>query len=79
MTLGYLGNTDWRDMSDYLVHFVGGRDATAPARFETLGHIVKSRELVAGSEGFGFAKSWKAPRHSQSSVCMSEVDRKSVV
>ena len=71
--LGYQGNVDWQDMSDYLVHFVGGREATPDRRFDVLRNVLQDRELKPGIGGFGFAKGWASPQHTQRSVCMSEV------
>lgn len=72
-SLGYRGNPDWRDMSDFLVHFVGGRDASMDDRHTLLCTILESGRLVPGADGFGFTKGWKAPTHSSRAVCMSEV------
>lgn len=73
MELGYQGNVDWQDMSDYLVHFVGGREATPDQRFDVLRKVVQDQELKPGIGGFGFAKGWASPQHTQRSICMSEV------
>jgi hypothetical protein len=61
VSLGYQGNADWRDMSDYLVHFVGGRDATEQQRYDLVKTIVAERKLLAGPLAFGFAKGWTSP------------------
>lgn len=60
-------------MSDYLVHFVGGREATLDDRFDVLRKVLQDRELRPGIGGFGFAKGWASPQHTQRSICLSEV------
>lgn len=77
MALGYRGNPSWRDMSEYLVHFCGSREALVA--------IMLDGE-VEGRNPFGWAREFETERDAarqrgeplrtyptQKSVCLSEV------
>jgi hypothetical protein len=68
--LGYRGNSDWRDMSEYVVHFTkasGGQDA-----YQTMLSILSQNYLRPGGP-FGTAKGLGALGDSQKSACFSEI------
>lgn len=64
MTLGYMGRPDWRDMSDYLVHFTDSRS--------NLDKILAIGEIEARN-AYGAVR--KAPSYlpSQKSISLSEI------
>lgn len=69
--LGYRQHPEWRDMSEFAVHFTGaagGLSASAVLR-----KIMNERELVPGPAAFGAAHKLCALGDSQRSVCFSEI------
>ncbi|SOC51105.1 hypothetical protein [Ornithinimicrobium cerasi] len=68
--LGYRGHLNWRDMSEYAVHFTksnGSLDA-----YSVMLRILASGRLKAGGP-FGAARGLKALGETQQSICFSEV------
>lgn len=74
---GYRGNADWRDMSEYIVHFCRTRDALA---------AIMSSGTIEGRKAFGWARDYESERDAardrgeplhpyptQKSACLSEV------
>lgn len=68
--LGSKGNTDWLDLSDYVVHFTKGGD---DAGYKTIMSILGDRVLIRGSVAFGAAREISEVAESQRCVCFSEV------
>jgi hypothetical protein len=70
MALGYRGNPEWRDMSDFVVHFTKGAVNKSP--IAVLSSILASRTLTASSP-FGAARSLWMLGDTQRAVCFSEI------
>lgn len=67
---GYRGRSDWRDMSDYVVHFVrGGQGDTG---YGAVMSILWDGRIRAGGP-WGAARNLSEVRASQMSACLSEV------
>ena len=62
--LGFKGQPDWLDMSDFLVHFTSGESSFRA--------ILRSGHLKPGGP-FGWARRQKNVREAQMSACLSEV------
>ena len=71
MPIGYRGHADWRDMSEYVVHFAkdvpGGKSA-----YNSMISILYSGKLEARTR-FGAIRWSDALGDSQGSVCFSEI------
>lgn len=70
MTLGYRGNPQWRDMSDYAVHFT--KDSEVADAIENLQAILDDA-FIRPSGPYGWAKGLGALGESQKSACFSEI------
>ncbi len=70
--LGYQTNPQWRDMSDFVVHFTKP-GAPYHDAYQNMLSILGSRTLVPGAEGFGIARKEPAILETQRSVCFSEI------
>ena len=71
MTLGYRGNADWRDMSEYVVHFAkAGPD---PLSAYTSMLSILSSGTVRAHTRFGSARNLDALGDTQQSACFSEI------
>jgi hypothetical protein len=64
MSLGFRGNDEWRDMSEYLVHL------TNQVAFR---RILRDGELRASPKSFGAARRVRDVEVPQQSVCLSEI------
>lgn len=69
MPLGYRGNPNWRDMSEYVVHFTKDSDQSA---YNVMLSILSSAHLRP-SGPFGVARGLTSPEFPQDSVCFSEI------
>ncbi len=69
--LGYRGHNDWRDMSEFVVHFTSatGDGKTALGNLKS---IVRHRKVEARND-FGAAKGLVMPEQTQKSACFSEI------
>lgn len=68
--LGYRGHADWRDMSEYVVHFTSANgDLTA---YDVMMTILSTGRLLSTST-FGMARGLGGLGASQRSVCFSEI------
>jgi hypothetical protein len=63
--LGYGGNEDWRDMSEFLVHLTD-----TPKAFEA---ILKEETLRPGAKSVGAATDFHELEGTQRAVCLSEI------
>lgn len=70
--LGYQTNQQWRDMSDFVVHFTKAGPPYHDA-YQNIMSILGTRTLVPGFEGFGIARKEKAVLEKHRSVCFSEI------
>lgn len=70
-TLEYRGHSDWRDMSEYAVHFT--KDSAFLSASEVLDKILDEGQLVPGPDAFGAARRLHALGSSQRCVCFSEI------
>ena len=70
--LGYRSNPDWRDMSDYLVHFTKDGPPSGDAYRNSLG-ILSQGVLRPGSEPFGSARRDFYAQGTQLCTCFSEI------
>jgi hypothetical protein len=70
MALGYRGNADWRDMSEYVVHFTKGADGSNG--YDTLLRILWTGAIEARSV-FGMARNMVYVAHTQAAACFSEI------
>jgi len=70
LILGYRGNPDWRDMSEYVVHFT--KDSDDASALENLQQILEDQDIRA-SGPFGWAKGLNALGDSQKVACFSEI------
>jgi hypothetical protein len=70
VTLGYRGHADWRDMSEYVVHFA--KETPDRSGYDTIMSILSEQRLMAGGE-FGIARGLNGLGNTQKSVCFSEV------
>lgn len=68
--VGYRGNPDWRDMSEYAVHFTKTTDSATPQ--ENLISILAERKIRAGG-AFGSARNLRRLGGTQHSACFSEI------
>jgi hypothetical protein len=69
VSLGYRNNPDWRDMSEYVVHFTKDGEQSA---YDQMLSILGSRRLKAGGP-FGAARGLGGPTFTQQAVCFSEI------
>lgn len=69
-TLGYRGHPDWRDMSEYAVHFTKGTPTTSP--YDTIMDILFQGKIDP-SGPYGAARKKPALGASQKSACFSEI------
>jgi hypothetical protein len=69
MPLGYRNNPDWRDMSEYVVHFTKDGDESA---YDSMMSILSSQTLRAATP-FGAARTLGGPDFTQRCVCFSEI------
>src|SRR5690349_12464500 len=53
--LGYQANAQWRDMSDFVVHFTKP-GAPYHDAYQNMMSILGSRTLIPGAEGFGLSR-----------------------
>ncbi len=72
MMLGYQTNPQWRDMSDFVVHF------TKPGppyhdSYQNMMSILGARTLIPGAEGFGITRKEPVVAERHRSVCFSEI------
>lgn len=70
MGLGYQGNADWRDMSEYVVHFTKGSDGSDA--YDTMMRILWLGAIQARNV-FGMARKMAHVTHSQACACFSEI------
>lgn len=70
MTLGYRGHPDWRDMSEFVVHFTKASDDRCA--LDSLCAILGDAE-VRPSGPFGWAKGLVALGDTQKAACFSEI------
>ena len=70
MTLGYRGHDDWRDMSEYVVHFTRGHESDDG--YESSIQILGSQRVEARTP-LGMARNMKRVTASQASACFSEI------
>lgn len=68
--MGYRGHADWRDMSEYVVHFT--RDLQSGSAYNSQMSILGSRKIEARTR-FGAARRLDALEDSQRCACFSEV------
>lgn len=68
MTLGFRGHDDWRDMSEYVVHFTKKSDDALSALFQ----ILSSGRIDALQE-FGSARNCGMEDPTQRSACFAEI------
>ena len=69
--LGYRGHADWRDMSEYVVHFTADPEG-GPDGYWPMMSILSQGRLEPGGP-FGVAAALQFLGQSQHSVCMSEI------
>ena len=69
--LGYAGHPEWRDMSEYVVHFTKDPEGTGDG-YRTMLSILSQGQLNPGGP-FGVAAAHDFLGDSQKSVCMSEI------
>ena len=67
---GYAGHSDWRDMSEYVVHFTKSSHVAAP---ENLLAILGDARLNPGLDASGAGRGLGALGGTQRCVCLSEV------
>jgi len=70
MPIGYRGHVDWRDMSEYVVHFT--KDEPGSSAYSSMLSILSSGKLSARSR-FGAARGLDALGESQQTACFSEI------
>ncbi|MBJ6762980.1 hypothetical protein JGU66_19620 [Myxococcaceae bacterium JPH2] len=70
--LGYQANSQWRDMSDFVVHFTRPGPPYDDA-YQNMMSILGMRTLIPGAEGFGIARREPSVAERQRSVCFSEI------
>ncbi|MCY1015657.1 abortive infection system antitoxin AbiGi family protein [Pyxidicoccus sp. MSG2] len=70
--LGYQANSQWRDMSDFVVHFTKP-GAPYHDSYQNMMSILGSRTLIPGAEGFGIARRELTVAERHRSVCFSEI------
>lgn len=70
--LGYQANAQWRDMSDFVVHFTKPGPPYHDA-YQNMMSILGARTLIPGAEGFGIARREAAVADRHRSVCFSEI------
>lgn len=70
--LGYQANPQWRDMSDFVVHFTKPGPPYHDA-YQNMMSILGARTLIPGAEGFGIARKEPAVAERHRSVCFSEI------
>lgn len=70
MPMGYRGHTNWRDMSEYVVHFT--KDTPESAAYSSMISILYKR-VVSARTRFGAARGLDVLGESQQSACFSEV------
>lgn len=68
--MGYRGHDDWRDMSEYVVHFTKPTSERTP--YESSISILYHREIRAVT-AFGAARKLDALNETQRSACFSEI------
>lgn len=66
--LGFRGNEDWLDVSDFVVHFTRGESA-----YHRMLSILGEGRLQPGDSPFGCARNVLEVAASQRSVCLSEI------
>lgn len=69
MPLGYRNHADWRDMSEYVVHFAGAGEESA---YDQMLSILSSRSVQAAN-AFGAARRLGALDLTQRCACFSEI------
>ena len=67
---GYAGHADWRDVSEYVVHFTKSSHVTA---VENLLVILSEDRLNPGQAASGAGRGLDALGETQHCVCMSEI------
>ena len=70
MSTGYRGNPDWRDMSEYAVHFTKRADPTSP--YDVMIKILWEGRINAVT-AFGAARKLTQLGDSQKAACFSEI------
>ncbi|MCE9666475.1 abortive infection system antitoxin AbiGi family protein [Myxococcus stipitatus] len=70
--LGYQANPQWRDMSDFVVHFTKPGPPFGDA-YQNMMNILGTRTLIPGAEGFGLARREAVVAERHRSVCFSEI------
>lgn len=70
--LGYQANAQWRDMSDFVVHFTRPGPPYHDA-YQNMMSILGARTLIPGAEGFGIARREAVVADRHRSVCFSEI------
>ncbi|XXF80276.1 hypothetical protein P2318_11125 [Myxococcaceae bacterium GXIMD 01537] len=70
--LGYQRNPQWRDMSDFVVHFTKPGPPYQDA-YQNMMSLLGMRTLIPGAEGFGFARKEPAVLERHRAVCFSEI------
>lgn len=69
--LGYRGHKEWRDMSEYAVHFTTGPDGNMNGYWPMMG--ILSSATLNPSGPFGVAAEFEFLGETQKSVCLSEI------
>ena len=70
LSTGYRGNPDWRDMSEYAVHFT--KPAATTSAYDVMLKILWEGRILPGGP-FGAAKNLTTLGDSQKSTCLSEI------
>ena len=68
--MGYRGHADWRDMSDYVVHFT--KDNAGVSAYDSMISVLASGNIEARSS-FGCATNVNGLGQSQHCACLSEI------
>ena len=70
-TLAYRGNPNWRDMSEYAVHFTKATDRASA--YDVMLSILWDGMIRAGAKALGAARQVPGLGDSQRSACFSEI------
>jgi len=70
--LGYQANSQWRDMSDFVVHFTKPGPPFHDA-YQNMMNILGTRTLIPGAQGFGLARKEPQVADRHRAVCFSEI------
>ncbi|AGC43968.1 hypothetical protein MYSTI_02652 [Myxococcus stipitatus DSM 14675] len=70
--LGYQTHSQWRDMSDFVVHFTKPGPPFRDA-YQNMMNILGTRTLIPGAQGFGLARKEPQVAERHRAVCFSEI------